>query len=204
MKKKYICILLLISLLINVYQFIKPQYNRSSKAPVASPTVTCLVTDNSDNSIGYLSYIFMNNPIDNYFVNQLKHPKSEVDYESTEQTYCKIWEQEYKKILDIIRKKCKYSEDKDIFSKYNKYSQKVYNNSKEALLTVMLDNFLIEPGTPEKNSWGLGTSEQLELHKGMFYRNQCILFIPYLENEYSFPTTESLEHSIKSIIRSCK
>lgn len=144
MKKKYICIILFISLVANICQFIKPRYNRNSKTPVVSPTVTSPVIDNSDDSIGSLSYIFMNNPIDQYFVNQLKHPKSEVDYESMEQTYSKVWEQEYEKILDIIKKKCKYSQDKDTFSKYNKYSEEVYDNSKEALLTVMLDNFLVE------------------------------------------------------------
>ena len=69
-RKRYIYILLLTSLLINVYQFMQSTYNGSSIAPVTSSSSTCKTTEISDDSVDSLSCIFMNNSIDRYFIDK--------------------------------------------------------------------------------------------------------------------------------------
>lgn len=156
MNKRSVSIILCISILLNIFQFAQPMFKKNSKQQEeTTPVINSM--DNEEESI------FMNNSIDQYFVKQFSHTKSEMEYE----------------IMELV-----------------------YENSKDALLAVMLDNFSIKPGTPEKNSWGLGTSEQLELCKGMFLRNQCVVFIPYLQGEYCYPTEKELGDSIHEMIES--
>lgn len=198
MRRKIIYIILCISVFTNIYQFVQPRYNKSSlQQEETSITSTPMDSIKSDDSTDYLNCIFMNNPIDQYFLKQLNNQKSEMDYETIQETYMNVWKQQYKIILDILKKKCIYDDDKDIFSQYSDCPEKIYEYSKNALTTVMLDSFSIEPGNPAKESYGLGTIEGLKMYQGMFYRNCCMIFIPYLENDYSFPTNESLDSVIQ-------
>lgn len=197
-RKRYIYILLLTSLLINVYQFMQSTYNGSSIAPVTSSSSTCKTTEISDDSVDSLSCIFMNNSIDRYFIDKLNHSESEIKYEINQNAYMKAWKAEYEKILNIIENKCIYSEDKEIYVKYNKSIKAIYANLESALIPVMLNDFKLSPDSPSKNSFGQGTRDGLTMYQGMVYRNFCIIFIPYL-SEYTFPTTEDLDNIVKKV-----
>ena len=52
----------------------------------------------------------------------------------------------------------------------------------------------------EKNrKWGYVFDEKLNMYKGMIYRNACMLFIPYLEDEYIFASANEIEAIIKKL-----
>lgn len=62
----------------------------------------------------------------------------------------------------------------------------------------MLDNYSL-PESREKHSYGTGTADSLKMYKGLIYRDACMLFIPYLVDEYQFPDVPDLELYINNI-----
>lgn len=40
----------------------------------------------------------------------------------------------------------------------------------------------------------------LKMYNGMLYRNGCMLFIPYLEDEYKFPTIDDVNEYVKTLM----
>ena len=74
----------------------------------------------------------------------------------------------------------------------------VHNHEKEyavliqhLFLAEMLDNYT-EPKMQKKIQFGNGTQSMLDMYRGMIYRNASMLFIPYLQDKYSFPSEKEL------------
>lgn len=141
------------------------------------------------------SYKFMNNPVDEYFFEHMyekDHPLSNIEFKEYQQKYRKVWKYIYDDVMSIIRYKCIYEED---IAKYNAFINGVetyYDTMKPLLEGVMLDNFMMAE-SPEKHGYGNGTLQGLEMNKGMIYRDECIIFNQYMEEEYIFPDTEAIE-----------
>lgn len=147
---------------------------------------------NNNNSNSY----FMMNPIDEYFVENFSNHKNEIEYRLYQRAYLDIWKTEYNKILKIIREKCIYEEDVNIINEFNEEIEESYDKLEPALLAVMLDNFEI-PESPEKHSQGNGTTAKLDMYRGILYRNACMLFIEYIDDEYKFPDENKIADSIE-------
>jgi len=147
---------------------------------------------NNNNSNSY----FMMNPIDEYFVEKFSNYKEEIEYRLYQRAYLDIWKTEYNKILKIVREKSIYEEDINIINDFNEEIEKSYDKLEPALLAVMLDNFEM-PESPEKHSQGNGTTAKLDMYRGILYRNACMLFIEYIDDEYKFPDENKIADSIE-------
>jgi hypothetical protein len=145
----------------------------------------------------YSNFYFMSNPIDQYFMEKLgKSNLPEIEIRDYQTAYLKVWRKEYKIIMGIIRNKCIYKEDISNYNKFTHETESSFDKMKPLLLNEMLDNYKIKE-SPEKNSFGNGTAAKLDMYKGMTYRNACMLFIPYLESDYKFPSVKELDKIIK-------
>lgn len=190
-KKNINKIIIVVSLLINlilIFYILKDKFLNSNNIKTNLEKVEI----NKD----YSHYYFMNNPVDEYFSMKIINANlSEIEIRTYQEEYLKIWKNIYDNIISIIRKKCVYEED---IARYNKFTNEINNsfeNIKPLLLAEMLDNYLLQE-SPEKHSYGIGTADKLKMYEGMIYRNACMLFIPYLVDEYKFPDS----NQIKSIL----
>lgn len=194
MKKKILYIILAISILGNVIQGIQP---KNGKTRLLNNKKVPVETENrnkgKDTESTYIDDIFCNNPIDSYFVKKINTEDSEIQIELDKDAYMQIWKEQYRKILDIIRQKCIYDEDREIYEKYNSFIKEIYNNTETAVVSVMLNNFKYSPQDPAKYSFGMATDDELNMYKGIIYRNACVILILYLNNEYSYPTVKEME-----------
>lgn len=153
-----------------------------------------LLESESHETLDYFYYFLMDNPIDNYFKDKFQnHVQAEMDRRDYQKLYLKVWNQEYDSIMNIIKKKCKSDEDITRYKTFIKEVDSSYNLLQPLLLAEMLDNYA-EPESPEKYSYGNGTQPMLDMYQGMIYRNACMLFIPFLQDEYSFPSKKELNN----------
>lgn len=186
-KKNFYKVVVIVSIFVNfilLFYIIKEKLNRPS---------TWANSTNEESNKSYLSYIFMNNPVDEYFSKKFEDlTLSEIEIKTYQEDYLKVWKNIYDNIMNIIHNKCIYEED---IAKYNNFIKEInncYENIEPLLLLEMLNNYSI-PESPEKYSYGTGTADGLKMYKGMIYRNACMLFIPYLVDEYQFPNNKDIE-----------
>lgn len=158
------------------------------------PTQEEFSENESNEKMDYFYGFFMCNPIDNYFKDKFQnHTQAEMDRRDYQKLYLKVWKQEYDSIMNIIKKKCESDEDITRYKTFINEVNSSYNLLQPLLLAEMLDNYA-EPEAPEKYSYGNGTQPMLDMYQGMIYRNACMLFIPYLQDEYSFPSEKELNN----------
>ena len=154
----------------------------------------------SDVFVDYFYYFLMNNPTDNYFKDKFQnHIQAEMDRRDYQELYLKVWKQEYNTIMNIMKGKCKSEEDITRYKNFTKEVTSSYEILQPLLLAEMLDNYTY-PESPEKYSYGNGTQSMLNMYQGMIYRNACMLFIPYLQDEYDFPSKKELNNVYSSYI----
>ncbi len=195
MRKKILYIVLTISILFNILQMIYPKKEEVKVQQETSiPAQKELLESESHETLDYFYYFLMDNPIDNYFKDKFQnHVQAEMDRRDYQKLYLKVWNQEYDSIMNIIKKKCKSDEDITRYKTFIKEVDSSYNLLQPLLLAEMLDNYA-EPESPEKYSYGNGTQPMLDMYQGMIYRNACMLFIPFLQDEYSFPSKKELNN----------
>lgn len=134
------------------------------------------------------------NPIDAYF-----QPRMVSDYnvaESTrrgyQDTYRGVWKAEYKNLIQWLKKKCIYKEDKTEIEKMEKALQDQIEHMREVLATELLNNYKINPdstkvkdGFSRTSNWGNGTRSRLNQIEGEMYRDAAMQIIR-LAGDYSF------------------
>lgn len=179
-------------------------YSRKKEVKVQQetplPTQEEFSENESNEKMDYFYDFFMCNPIDNYFKDKFQnHTQAEMDRRDYQKLYLKVWKQEYDSIMKIIKKKCESDEDITRYKTFINEVNSSYNLLQPLLLAEMLDNYA-EPESPEKYSYGNGTQPMLDMYQGMIYRNACMLFIPYLQDEYSFPPKKELNDIYSSYI----
>ncbi len=135
---------------------------------------------------GFINSYLMNNPIDNYYSSEL-NSKIEAEVRDTKDEYEKTWEQEYKKVIDILKKKCTYEIDRENLNNFKKSIDNLIETAAPVLETEILEAYPDDPDIPENRGWGNSTFSALEGIKGQIYRDVSMLVIPYLEEEYQFP-----------------
>jgi len=148
----------------------------------------------------YSNYYFMTNPIDEYFATKFSDSTMcEIEFKDYQTAYEAVWKKEYNTIMTVIKNKCTYDDDIEIYNNFTKHIENSMADIEPMLLAEMLDNYNM-PESPEKHSWGNGTSTALKMYNGMLYRNGCMLFIPYLEDEYLFPTIDDVNEYVKPLV----
>lgn len=153
---------------------------------------TEILSENNNIDSSYSTYYFMTNPIDNYFSEMMNDTRiTEIELRDLQEHYFVVWKNEYDKIMSLIKDKCIYEEDIQNYNTFTNETETSFDKIKPLLLNEMLDNYTM-PESPEKHSYGNGTNSKLEMYKGMIYRNACMMFIPYLANEYQFPSNEDI------------
>jgi hypothetical protein len=117
---------------------------------------------------------------------------SQVELRDLQDKYYFVWKNEYQNILKLIKNKCIKEQDNENYKNFIELVDSEFQTIKPLLLNEILDNYNMED-SPEKQSIGNGTTDLLKLYQGMIYRNACMLFIPYLKDEYKFPTVVEME-----------
>lgn len=159
---------------------------------VMSMLTACQSSQTVDNgTAGPVSY---DNPIDAYF-----QPKMVSDYnvaESTrrgyQDTYRGVWKAEYKHLIQWMKKKCVYKEDRGEIEEMEKALQNQVEHMREVLATELLDNYKVNPdstknkdGMTRLSGWGNGTRSRLNQIEGEMYRDAAMQIIR-LAGDYSF------------------
>lgn len=142
-------------------------------------------------------YECMENPIDPLFAQALKDSRIMAQSRQIQKLYYDIWKTQYEDVMKKIRKKCKYDEDIANYELFTGQMEDGFGQLRPLILNEILDNYDI-PKSPEKDSQGNGTNARLLMYQGTMYRNACMFFIPYMEeNEYSFPVHEVRQTLLK-------
>ncbi len=199
-RKKYFGIVcLLISVCFNLILGILLFTNISNSKSVNNDSITS-EKQAAQTLDKYSNYYFMTNPIDEYFATKFSDSyMCNIEFKDYQEAYETVWKKEYNTIMTIIKNKCIYNDDIDIYNNFTKQIETSMVDIEPMLLAEMLDNYNM-PESPEKHSWGNGTSAALRMYNGMLYRNGCMLFIPCLENEYKFPTSDDVSKYVKTLV----
>ncbi|SHJ77134.1 hypothetical protein SAMN02745136_00794 [Anaerocolumna jejuensis DSM 15929] len=149
------------------------------------------VTNNSAklDSTPYYYSDLMENPIDQAYLSLVTDQSyCQIEFRNFQERYYEIWEEEYHKVLNILKNKAEYPKDKEDIEKFDKNVEKFYENNKDFFESAVLKDYSTDPSLPEKNSWGNGTRDKLIEIKGKLYRDACIQIITLLEKgDYNFP-----------------
>lgn len=178
MKKNVIMIIL--SMII-VVQFVTI-YNTNHSKAVATSRNKAEKNETFNVSNSYL----MSNPIDHYYSSKL-NSNIEAEVRDTKAAYEKTWEQEYNKVMDIIKNKCIYKKDRNNLNAFKKSIENLIETASPVLETELLNAYEDNPTIPESRGWGNSTFSSLQGIAGQIYRDACMLIIPYLDGDYSFP-----------------
>ncbi len=192
--KKNIIILLLTVIIIAQFSFmlyIKDKTNITSTSigdenTIKSTNEEVETSENESLNTSLFNSYLMNNPIDNYFEPKL-NSKIQAEVRDSLEQYEEVWEKEYNKVIEIVNKKCIYDDDKENLNQFKKSVANLIETATPVLEIEMLDNYNLEPDSPEKHSWGNSTYSYLQGIKGQIYRDASMLIIPYLDDEYEFP-----------------
>lgn len=175
MKKNVVISLLVIIIII---QFIVFQ-NKPSEGTTIPPQNNKI----TNFSTSYL----MNNPIDDYF-NPKLNSKIEAEVRDAQEEYEKTWKQEYDKVIAIISKKIIYNQDKENLKNFEQSVLNLIKTATPVLETEISDSYKYSPDNAENRSPGNSTSSTLHGINGQIYRDASMLLIPYLKDEYQFPS----------------
>lgn len=174
MKKNIVISLLVIIIII---QFIALKNKPSEDITIPTP----------NNSITNLStFYLMNNPIDDYFSPKL-NSKIEAEVRDTQEEYEKTWKKEYDKVIAIIRKKITYSQDKENLKNFEQSVQNLIKTATPVLETELSDSYKY-PDNTENRSPGNSTYSTQHGINGQIYRDASMLLIPFLKDEYQYPS----------------
>lgn len=159
--------------------------------PETAKNETAVTKTDSSAQKAKVSY---DNPIDTYF-----QPRMVSDYkvaESTrrsyQDTYRGVWEAEYRHLIQWLKKKCIYEEDKRNIETMKKSLQSQIKSMREVLATELLNNYKINPdstkvksGFSRSSSWGNGTRSRLNQMEGEMYRDAAMKIIQ-MHGNYKF------------------
>ncbi len=145
--------------------------------------------DTTQISVPYYYSDLMENPIDKAYLSLVTDwSYSGIEFRNYQERYYEIWKEEYDKVLNILKIKAVYQQDKDDIEQFDNYIEGFFDNNNDFFETLVLGDYQTDPTTPEKNSWGNGTRSKLLEIRGKIYRNACIQIITLLdEGDYNFP-----------------
>lgn len=184
MKKNLTLLALMVIIIIQFLVIINMNQDKDEALKNAEATQE---NDSVNEPVDIVNSYLMNNPVDNYYSPKL-NSKIEVEVRDTDEEYEKTWEEEYNKVIGIIRNKCVYDMDRDNINNYDKSVQNMIKTATPVMETEFLEAYPSDPDIPENRGWGNSTYSSLERIKGQIYRDGCMILIPYLKGEYEFPT----------------
>ena len=157
--------------------------------PQAITKIPAIDDDVAAEQIQYYYSDLMNNPIDQAYEQRITEPHiPEIEYRDLQVKYMEVWENEYNKVLQILYDKAIYKKDRENIDKFNEYISNTFTSNKTFFETCVIKDFETNPDSPEKNSYGNGTTDKLNEIQGKLYRNACMLMIPLLtDGEYQYP-----------------
>ena len=193
---KKVCFVIFISLGILVGGLVSCENVKSTKVEEETPTSTVVVeketptpTVKPDDGVAY------DNPIDEYFVPKIEYARkyeSEASKKRLQDSYAIVWEREYINLIDYLKEKCVYKEDKNAIIKMKKSTYTNIDNTIAVVKTDFLDDYSINPD-PEKcidhvsriSSPGNSTRSRLNQIKGEMFRDE-VMRILSINREYVF------------------
>lgn len=126
------------------------------------------------------------NPIDAYFLPRIKYASCEIEVRVAQDKYLIVWSNEFEKIIKMMKAKCKYQKDKDVIDAYKKGINDLFDKTSSVLVTEWLDDYQLDPNSPNRGSWGNGTRSGLNQIRAEKLRNECLMLMPYCKN-YTYP-----------------
>ena len=136
-----------------------------------------------------------NNPIDEYFEPYIDGTESmaEATRRGYERLYKYVWKTEYENIMEWMKKKCKYSEDKEDIEKMEESVDNYIESALSVMETEMIDGYNLDPSVNRIE--GNGVYSSLDRICGTMYRDISMKLInlsegngkPYnfMERDYS-------------------
>ena len=126
------------------------------------------------------------NPIDKYFLPKIYNNETEIATREWQDEYCKVWSEEFDKIMQIMKAKCVYQKDIDALQSYKESINNLIEKTSSILVTDWLDDYQLPPDSAERGSWGNGTESGLNMKKAEIFRDASMLLIPYCD-KYIYP-----------------
>lgn len=137
-----------------------------------------------------------NNPIDKYFLPKIySWDASEAEIREWQDAYKEVWKEEFKNLMNWLRKKCIYDQDKKNIKLLEKSVLDDIEKSKEVILTELLDVYKVNPDSDQGKDtvsrvshWGNGTQHRLHQVEGEIYRDASMRIINLYgeERKYEF------------------
>ena len=146
-------------------------------------------------SVNYQKCSVYSNPIDEYFLPRMEKPHiSMVEFRFLQACYQKAWKDEFEHLVEWMKAKCVYEEDKKCIASWKKSVEKDIKASQKVIVTELLDVYEVDPD-PEKvkdhvsrvTAWGNGTACRLKQLEGESYRNAVMQIADlFTDRKYSF------------------
>lgn len=154
---------------------------------------------------GSFTQYYMDNPIDNILSEQIAKASPEVAVRDLQELYKALWYEEYDGMLEHIRKYCIYEEEQENWSRFYTEAESSYEELRPLIKNLMLETFDVPSDSPEKATWGWGsgTASRLAMQEGMYYRNLCMLLVPFINNldeKYEFITVDEIMKRVEETI----
>ncbi len=153
---------------------------------------------------GSFEQYYMDNPIDNILSKQIEKALVEAEIRDLQELYKELWLEQYQGMMRFVRSYCIYEEELENYERFTGEIERGYEELQPLIENAMLDTFEVPSDSPEKATWGWGngTVARLAMHEGMYYRNACMLLIPFLNNlegEYEFITAEEVLERVEEL-----
>lgn len=153
---------------------------------------------------GSFEQYYMDNPIDNILSQQLEKALVEAEIRDSQELYKELWLEQYQGMMEFVQNHCIYEEELENYERFAGEIERGYEELQPLIKNTMLDTFEVPSDSPEKATWGWGngTAARLAMHEGMYYRNACMLLIPFLNNidgGYEFVTAEEVWERVEEL-----
>ncbi|MBQ7944277.1 MAG: hypothetical protein IJ326_09480 [Lachnospiraceae bacterium] len=153
---------------------------------------------------GSFEQYYMDNPIDNILSQQLEKALVEAERRDLQELYKELWLEQYRGMMEFVQNHCIYEEELENYERFAGEIERGYEELQPLIKNTMLDTFEVPSDSPEKATWGWGngTAARLAMHEGMYYRNACMLLIPFLNNidgGYDFITAEEVWERVEEL-----
>lgn len=155
-------------------------------------------TDQND-TIPYYYSDLMENPIDKTYLPLITDLNTcQIEFGHLQARYLEIWGDEYHKLINILKEKAVYQEDKDYINQFSQDVENMFDDNYAFFEMVLFNDYATNPLDREISNWGTGTRNKLYEIRGKFYRNACMQIITLLdEGDYEFP--QDVDFSKESI-----
>jgi hypothetical protein len=160
--------------------------SKSMPSIATSPSELPAAIENTteQESVPYYYSDLMVNPIDQAYLPLVTDSSyAQVEFRNFQERYYELWEEEYHKVLAILKSKAVYKEDKEDIEQFDKNVESFFDNNYDFFETAVLGDYDTDPSLPEKNSWGNGTGDKLLEIRGKVYRDACMQLITLLDEE---------------------